>query len=286
MTHPQARGTTLTLPRHAVDTYAGLEHLLARVPAAHDVDLRFVVPERHRHAVLTALGSDPVGVLIRQVAFVDTDGLALHRAGVAIRLRRTQHQAPDLTVTLRSADFASLPADVRGLPEVEIAVEASLDGPTTCCSATSTLPGRRARDVLGGRLGVDQVMTGPQRDLLGQALPGGLPLGELTVLGPFHVLRSRFVPTGYPRRLVAEQWFLPDGARILELTTRCTAGLAPGIADETRRFLARHGVDLDEPHAHRTGAALATLAVRLPVALAGTGRLRVPGPRRRPQEAP
>jgi hypothetical protein len=58
------------------------------------------------------------------------------------------------------------------------------------------------------------------------------------------VLRLRFSPAGYGRRLVAELWFYPDGSRILELFPKCAPGEGVQVAAETRAFLAGKGVDL------------------------------------------
>jgi len=43
----------------------------------------------------------------------------------------------------------------------------------------------------------------------------------MSVLGPITVLKLKFSPEGYGRRLVAEPWFYPDGSQILELSTKC-----------------------------------------------------------------
>jgi hypothetical protein len=63
--------------------------------------------------------------------------------------------------------------------------------------------------------------------------------------------------------MVAELWFLPDGSRILELSTKCTPAEAFQAAAEAKVFLARHGLDLGAPQETKTRSALAALAAAL-----------------------
>lgn len=50
-------------------------------------------------------------------------------------------------------------------------------------------------------------------------LPSGVTGVELRVLGPLTLVKARFAPEGYSRKMAAELWFLPDGTRVLELST-------------------------------------------------------------------
>jgi hypothetical protein len=76
------------------------------------------------------------------------------------------------------------------------------------------------------------------------------------VLGPIFVLKLKFAPTGYDRRLVAEMWLYPDGSRILELSTRCGISEAFQVAAEARAFLTERGVDLSGEQQTKTRTAL------------------------------
>ena len=58
------------------------------------------------------------------------------------------------------------------------------------------------------------------------------------MLGPITLLKVKFAPEDYNRRLVAEFWFYPDGSRILELSTKCAPGEGFQTAAELRAFLA------------------------------------------------
>jgi hypothetical protein len=76
------------------------------------------------------------------------------------------------------------------------------------------------------------------------------------VLGPILVLKLKFAPKGYDRKLVAELWNFPDSTRVLELSTKCATSEAFQVAAETRAFLTKAGVDLAGEQAPKTRKAL------------------------------
>ena len=62
------------------------------------------------------------------------------------------------------------------------------------------------------------------------------------MLGPIFVLKLKGVPEGFGRRLVVELWLYPDGARILELSTKCAPSEAFQVAAELRTYLVSCGL--------------------------------------------
>ena len=76
------------------------------------------------------------------------------------------------------------------------------------------------------------------------------------MLGPLFVLKLNFTPAELGRRLVAELWLYPDGSRILELSTKCTAADAFQVAAEARAFLTGKGIDLAGEQQTKTKTAL------------------------------
>jgi hypothetical protein len=75
------------------------------------------------------------------------------------------------------------------------------------------------KEVLRGQRPVRKLFTKQQRAFFAEHAPAGIDLDDLSVLGPITVLKLKFSPEGYDRRLVAELWLYPDGSRILELST-------------------------------------------------------------------
>ena len=93
--------------------------------------------------------------------------------------------------------------------------------------------------------------------------PEGLDLDDLAVLGPIFVLKLRFAPEGYDRKMVAELWLYPDNSMILELSTKCAPSEAFQVNAEARAFLTEHGVDLGGEQETKTKKALEFFSERL-----------------------
>jgi hypothetical protein len=96
------------------------------------------------------------------------------------------------------------------------------------------------------------------RRVVPRALPDGLRrsknlvLDDLSMLGRINLLKLKFSPEGFGRRLVAELWMYPDGSRILELSTKCAPAAGFDVAAESRAFLASRGIDLFGEHQTKT----------------------------------
>ena len=105
--------------------------------------------------------------------------------------------------------------------------------------------GAHMREVALGGLSFGSSSRRSSETFFSAHAPDGLALNELSVLGPIFVLKQNFEPTELGRRMVAELWFYPDGSRILELSTKCTASNAFQVAAEARSFLSEKGVSLE-----------------------------------------
>ena len=77
------------------------------------------------------------------------------------------------------------------------------------------------------------------------------------------MLKLKFSPEGFARKLVAEMWLYPDDSRILELSTKCLPADAFQTAAETRAFLAQRGIDLSGEQQTKTRRALEFFSARL-----------------------
>lgn len=102
-----------------------------------------------------------------------------------------------------------------------------------------------------------------QRDLFSEHRPAEIQLDDLSILGPIFVLKLKFSPEGYERKLVAELWWYPDYSRVLELSTKCAPSEAFQVAAETRAFLSGRGVNLSGEQQTKTRKALEFFSGRL-----------------------
>jgi len=245
----------------AIPTYDAeqLADMLVILPDVDSVELKLTVPDDFQRSAVRILGIDPLDAVLRQVAFVDTPDLRLSRAGVVLRARRTQRRPGDLTVKLRPAMPSDVPAGFRGHDGFKVELDASPAGYTCSCSLTVEARDRQVRKLMTGARGVRGLLDDDQRKLLDERVPDDVGPDDLVVLGPINLLKSRFRVKGYPRRMVAELWVLPDGSRILELSTKAPPDVAFQAAAETKALLAGKGLDLGAPQETKTRAALAAL---------------------------
>jgi hypothetical protein len=230
---------------------------------ADSVELKLTVPAADHRTAIEGLGLDPLAAQIRQVFFFDTPELTLNAAGVVARARRIQGRPGDTVVKLRPIDPDSLPAELRLSPSVGVEVDAMPDGFVCSASLKAKATAADVRAVALGEVPIRRIFAKEQRTFFAAHAPEGLKLKDLSILGPIFVLKQNLTPPDLGRRLTAELWFYPDGSRILELSTKCTAADAFQVAAEARFFLSAKGVSLDGRQETKTKAALTFFSKQL-----------------------
>jgi hypothetical protein len=240
-----------------------LVNLLELARKSDSVELKLTVPASDHRAAISELGLDPLEAQIRQVFFFDTPDLHLNAVGVVARARRIQGRVGDTAVKLRPVNPDSLPSELRLAPNVVVEVDAMPGG--YVCSATlkARVDAPSVRDVALGKRSARKLFSKEQRAFFDAHAPDGLTLKDLSVLGPIFVLKQNFAPKELGRRMVAELWFYPDGSRILELSTKCTATDAFQVAAEARSYLTNKGVSLQGRQETKTKAALTFFSKQL-----------------------
>jgi hypothetical protein len=193
---------------------------------------------------------------MRQVFFFDTPDLLLNQHGVVARARRSQGAEDDSVVKLRPVVPSKLPAELRKLPEFGVEVDVLPGGYVCSASFKAKLGQPCVREAAMGKQPLRKLFSKGQRAFFAEHAPPGIELDGLSVLGPMNVLKLKFSPKGFDQRLVAELWMYPDGARILELSTKCAPSEAFQVAAETKAFLGGRGVDVTGEQQTKTATAL------------------------------
>ena len=126
------------------------------------------------------------------------------------------------------------------------------------CSASMkrTLKSTPVRKVTKQERKLRKLFSKEQRAFFDAHAPGGIEMDDLAVLGPINVMKLKFSPKGYDRRMVAELWMYPDYTRILELSTKCKPKEAFDVAAGARAFLLDRGVNLTGEQQTKTKTAL------------------------------
>jgi hypothetical protein len=233
---------------------AELQKVLALVKQADSVELKLTIPDSNQRSAVQALRMDPLDAEIRQVFFFDTPDLALSRSGVVVRARRVA-KGDDSVVKLRPVVPSELPASLRKSKNFGVEVDA-MPGGFVCSGSLKRALGDDVQRVIGGGKKHQKLFSKEQRAFYREHAPDGLELDDLTVLGPITLMKLKFVPKDFGRRLVAELWLYPDGTRILELSTKCPPADAVEVALAARAFLVKQGVDLSGEQQTKTRTAL------------------------------
>jgi hypothetical protein len=240
-----------------------LAELMGLLHGSDSVELKLTVPAAQQRAAIQSLGLDALDAQIRQVVFFDTPDLALDKAGVVVRARRIQGRMGDSVIKLRPLDPDRVDADVRRLSGFGVEVDA-IPGGFVCsgrlkCNADSDM----IHQAVLGEHALRKLYTKEQRALFKAHAPDGIKLDDLSVLGPIFVLKLKWQPRGFARKMVAEMWIYPDGARIFELSTKCLPSEAFQVAAEARVYLGEHGIDLSGEQQTKTRTALEFFAGEL-----------------------
>jgi hypothetical protein len=220
------------------------------------VELKLTVPDSHHRSTILALGVDPLDSQVRLVTFFDTPDLALNRHGLVVRARRVQGRADDSVIKLRPVRPQDIPRHLRQTPNMVVELDAMPGGYVVSASLKERLGTTDVKRGLAGERPIRKLFSKSQRAFFKTHAPEGIELDALSVLGPIFVLKLAFVPEDFRRKLVAEMWLYPDGARILELSTKCAPPEMFQVAAEARAFLGRRGVDLSGEQQTKTRTTL------------------------------
>jgi hypothetical protein len=240
-----------------------LEQVLATAGGCDSVELKLTVPAEDHRSTIQGLDMDPLGAQIRLVSFFDTPALTLNEHGLVVRARRVQGREDDSVIKLRPVVPDDLPVHLRQTPDMLVELDAMPGGYVCSASMKARLGTDDVKRHMAGERSIRKLFTKPQRAFFAEHAPDGLALDDLTLLGPIFVLKLNFRPPELGRKLVAEMWLYPDGARILELSTKCAPGEMFQVAAETRAHLASRGIDLSGEQQTKTATALGYFAEHL-----------------------
>ena len=233
-----------------------VREVLALTSEADSVELKLTIPQEIRFQVAQALGVDPLDGQLRQVFFFDTPDLQLDSAGVVVRARRTQGRPDDSVVKLRPVVPGDLDSDLRAREDFGVEVDAMPGGFVCSASFKHKLGDPVVRSVALGEAPIHKAFSKHQRRFYAEQAPEGLELDDLSILGPIPIIKVKFTPDGFNRRLVGELWNYPDGSQIAELSTKCEPGEGFQVAAELRGLLSEHGIEMGGEQQTKTRAAL------------------------------
>lgn len=177
---------------------------------------------------------------IRMIYFYDTPQLDLFEAGVVLRARLVKGDADDSTIKFRPADAGRIDREWLALDGFK--VEADWVGDHAVCSASLTCPQQRdeIKDVANKTRPIHKLFSKDQERFLKTFREQPVDFAGLSVMGPIRVLRWKLTHKALPYPLTIEEWRLPDGDDLVEVSIK----VSPEEAEQARAAFNQHLTDL------------------------------------------
>jgi hypothetical protein len=230
--------------------------MLELVKGSTSVELKMTVPDTSHRAAIRGLGFDPVEAQPRQAYFFDTPDLALNKAGMIVRARRIQGGRGDTVVKLRPVDPATIDNNLRRSQGFKIELDAMPGGFVCSASFKGVCTAQEALDVATDEAPVSSLFSKEQRGFYAAHAPADITMDSLIPLGPAFLLKVRYAPNDFGRRIDVEMWLYPDGSRIFEISTKCLPKEGFQVAAEFRAHLAKCGIEVTAVQETKTKRAL------------------------------
>jgi hypothetical protein len=201
---------------------------------------------------------------VRRVYFYDTPDLDLFKSGVVLRARLLKDGDDDSTVKFRAVEAASVPESWQQSKGFKL--EADWVGDQVVSSASLTALQRRDEidEVAGGKRAIGKLFSNDQEQFLSEFYKGLLDFNELRIFGPIRVLRWKQKHETFPHELTLEEWRLPNGEDLVEVSIKAPPNKARQARGEFDAHLRALGLNLgDAPQDTKTRTALEYFAKTL-----------------------
>ena len=133
------------------------------------------------------------------------------------------------------------------------------------CSASfkGVCTGKEVLDVTSGTMPLRKLFSKEQRAFFTAHAPAGITMDKLVILGPTFLLKAKHQPKDFDRPIVVEMWLYPDGARVLEVSTKCLPKEAFEFGGQFKNYLAAKGIVLGTDQSAKTKNSLEYFSARL-----------------------
>lgn len=193
---------------------------------------------------------------VRIIYFYDTPQLDLFDEGVTLRARLVKGDDDDSTVKFRPVESAKIAEEWKQLKGFKL--EADCVGDRVVRSASLTILQQRDEidEVAKGKRPIEKLFSKDQERFLGEFYKVRVDFKKLRVLGPIRVLRWKLSQDGFPHELTIEEWRLPDGDDLVEVSIKTRPAEAPQARKDFDKHLRGFGLDPEGAQETKTRTAL------------------------------
>ena len=220
------------------------------------VEIKVTVKPDEELKAVRAMDVQEDSAEVRVIYFYDTSKLKLFDAGTILRARLVKGDDDDSTVKVRPIDPAKVSDEWRNLEGFK--VEADWMGKKIVRSASLTVRQKRDEidDVAKGKRPVDKLFNRDQVRFLAEFCAGAVDFNKLNSLGPIRVLRWEVKHKGFPHELTAEEWRLPNGQDLFEVSIKVSPEQASEASKAFQEHLRELGIDPKGAQETKTRTAL------------------------------
>ena len=198
----------------------------------------------------------------RRIFFYDTRQLNLFKQGICLRARAMKGDECDSTVKIRPVVPERLAGKWRKRDGFKVEADAIGTKVIRSASFTVTQKPKEIGQVARGGRPIAKLFSGEQEEFLKDMAPVAIDFTKLVALGPVAVLRWKFRNEGIPYELCAEEWRLPDGRDVIEISIKAKQAQAAAAQAALEGFLAELGIDPEHRQQTKTRTALEYFAAR------------------------
>ena len=224
--------------------------------AMHAVEIKVTIRPDQELRAERAMEVNEDTAEVRVIYFYDTPKLDLFKAGIALRAKLVKGDADDSTVKFR-------PVQAKGVSshwsrQKGFKLEADCVGERVVCSASLTVPQQRDEidDVAKGKRAIEKLFSKEQEGFLSEFYKRPVDFAALRVMGPIRVLRWKLRHKGFPHELTLEEWRLPNGDDLVEVSIKATPKKARQAQEEFDKHLRQLGLDPQGAQETKTRTAL------------------------------
>ena len=242
---------------HSTLSLEEVQEVLRLAGGSDTVEIKLAIPMEAHRATFKSLSLDPIEAEPRQVFFFDTPTMALGRAGLLVRARRSQGGAGDTVVKLRPVEPTMIDKELRSSEDFKVEVDVMPGGFVCSASAKSRCSADDVLEAAEGGAGLKSLLSKEQRAFYRKHAPAKIALDALVPFGPTFVLKAKVQPEHFERGLTVELWLFPDGSRTVELSTKAEPADALQVVTELRSFLKLVGIEIVAGQQTKTQSAMA-----------------------------
>jgi hypothetical protein len=204
---------------------------------AQGVELKVTVSERQERAAADAFELNPRKAERRRIFFFDTTALVLFKAGVVLRAREVKGDRDDSTVKIRPVDPKSIADKWATRSGFKIEADGVADRMIRSASLSVEQDDDEIKAVEQRRRSIKKLFSDDQESFLAEMSRVPVEFEALQVLGPVDARRWKVEHDGLPYAITAEEWTLPDGNDLLEVSIKVPTAQAGAASAAFHTFL-------------------------------------------------